>query len=86
MRPLGNYLIRISIYILHIIHFLMIFANFGVFSLMVTDGRTNGHTDGRMDRPSYRDARAHLKMLNKIGIPCYYLLDYIKLAGYLVTG
>ena len=25
---------------------LMIFGDFGVFSLMVTDGRTDGHTDG----------------------------------------
>ena len=31
------------------------------FSLMVTDGRTYGWTDGRTDRPSYRDARTHLK-------------------------
>ena len=45
MRPLGVYLIGISMYILNMIHFLMILANFGVFSLMVTDG----HTDGRMD-------------------------------------
>ena len=33
-----------------------------------TDGPTNRRTDGRTDRPSYRDARTHLKsvfMLNK---------------------
>ena len=69
MRHLGIYLIEISMYILNVIHFLMILANFGVFSLMVTDGRTYGHTDTRTyghkdiwtDRPSYRDARTHLK-------------------------
>ena len=43
------------------IHFLMILADFGGFSLMVTDGRTGIRTDIRMDRPSYRDARTHLK-------------------------
>ena len=47
MRPLCIYLIGISIYVLNMIHFLMILADFGVFSLMVTDGRTYGHTDGR---------------------------------------
>ena len=26
-----------------------------------TDGRTDDWTDGRVDRPSYRDARRHLK-------------------------
>ena len=35
----------------------MILGNFSVFSLMITDIRT----DGRKDRPSYRDARTHLK-------------------------
>ena len=29
-----------------------------------TDGRTDGRTDWRMDRPSYRDARTHLKTLS----------------------
>ena len=51
MRPLGIYLIGISIYVLNMIHFLMILANFGVFYLMVmgghTDQRTYGHTDGQ---------------------------------------
>ena len=47
IRPLGIYLIGISKYILNRIHFLMILANFGVFSFMVTDGRTYGHTDGQ---------------------------------------
>ena len=69
MRPLGIYFIGISIYVLNMIHFLMILADFGVFSLMLTDGhtdgrtygRTYGHTDIRTDRPSYRDARTHLK-------------------------
>ena len=65
MRPLGIYLFGISIYILSMIHFLMISGDVGVFSLMVTDIRTYGHTDGRTDirtdRPSYRDARTHLK-------------------------
>ena len=27
-----------------------------------TDGRTNRRTDGQTDRPSYRDARTHLKI------------------------
>ena len=49
MRPLGIYLIGISMYILNMIHFLMILANFGVFSLMVMDGRTYGRTHGRTD-------------------------------------
>ena len=47
MRPLGVYLIGISIYKLNMIHFLMISGNFGVFSLMVTDIQTDGHTDGQ---------------------------------------
>ena len=42
------------------IHFQMISGDFGVFSLMLTDGPrdkpTDGRTDGRTDRPSYRDA------------------------------
>ena len=29
---------------------------------MLTDIRTYGHTDGRTDRPSYRDAGTHLKI------------------------
>ena len=49
MQPLGIYLIGISMYILNMIHFLMILANFGVFSLLVTDGRIYGWTDGRTD-------------------------------------
>ena len=53
MRPLGIYLIEISIYILNMIHYLMILVDFGVFSLMLTDGhtdpRTHGWTDGRTD-------------------------------------
>ena len=49
MRLLGIYLIGISIYILNMIHFLMILADFGVFSLMVTDGRMDGRTDIRTD-------------------------------------
>ena len=61
MRPLGINLIGIFMYILNMIHFLMILANFGVFSFMITDGRTYGHTDIRTDRPSYRDAKTHLK-------------------------
>ena len=32
---------------------------------MLTDIRTNGRTDQRTDRPSYRDARTHLKRGNK---------------------
>ena len=55
MRPLGIYLIGISMYILNMIHFLMILADFGVFSLMVTDGytdvRTYRHMDGQTLRP-----------------------------------
>ena len=47
MRPLGIYLVGISIYILNMIHFLMISSNFGVFSLMVMDIRMDGHTDGQ---------------------------------------
>ena len=65
MRPLGIYFIGIYIYFLDVIHFLMILGDFRNFSLMLTDGHTDprsyGHTDGRTDRPSYRDARTHLK-------------------------
>ena len=49
MRPLGIYLIGISMYILNIFHFLMILADFSGFSLMLTDGRTDGRTHGRTD-------------------------------------
>ena len=51
MRPLSIYFIGISIHILNMIHFLMISGDFGVFSLMVTDGHTEmgkyRHTDIR---------------------------------------
>ena len=57
MRPLGVYLIGICKYILVVINFLMISGDFGGFFKMLTDIRT----DGRTDRPSYRDARTHLK-------------------------
>ena len=53
MRPLGIYLIGISIYVLNMIHFLMILADFGVFSLMVTDGHTDGRTYGHTDIRTY---------------------------------
>ena len=49
MRPLGIYLIVISMHILNMIHFKMILSNFSVFSLMLTDGPTDGRTDGRTD-------------------------------------
>ena len=49
MRPLGIYLIGIFIYILNMIHFMMILVNFGGFSLMLTDIRTEPRTDGRTD-------------------------------------
>ena len=29
-----------------------------------TDGNTDGRTDGHTDRPSYIDARTHLKIVN----------------------
>ena len=48
MRPLGIYLIGISIYILNMIHFVMILGDFsGVF--LDANGHTVGHTDGRTD-------------------------------------
>ena len=56
MRPLGIYLIGISIY-LECDSFPDDFGRFRRFSLMVTDGPT----DIRTDTPSYRDARTHLK-------------------------
>ena len=34
---------------------------------MVTDIRTDGHTDGRTDKPFYRDARTHLKRPDMTG-------------------
>ena len=49
MRPLGVYLIGISIYILDVIQFLMIVGNFGGFAKMLTDTRTHGRMDGRTD-------------------------------------
>ena len=58
MRPLGVYLIGISIYILNMIHFLMILGHFGVFFKMLTNRRTDGQTD----RPSHRNATTHLTM------------------------
>ena len=72
MRPLGIYLIGISIYnlyILKMIHFLMILVDFWRFFLNAngrtygwthgrTYGRTHGWTDIRTDRPAYR---THLK-------------------------
>ena len=56
MRPLGV-LSHWNMYILSdvlkcwktMIDFLMIFGDFGVFSLMVTDGRTDIRTDGQID-------------------------------------
>ena len=32
----------------------------------MTDRRTDGPTDGRTDTPSYRDARTHLKRMDKL--------------------
>ena len=86
MRPLGIYVIGISIYILNMIHFMMISGDFGVFSLMLTDGhtdprtdpRTDGRTDIRTDRPSYRDARTHLKtghQMRSEDLPAYFFLN-----------
>ena len=73
MRPLGIYLIGISIYILNMIHFMMISGDFSVFSLMLTDGHTDPRRDGRTDiwtdRSSYIDARTHLKTL-QLAISC----------------
>ena len=48
MRPLGIYLIGISIYILNMIHSLMISGDFGGFFLDAY-GHTDGHTDIRTD-------------------------------------
>ena len=45
MRPLGIYLIEISIYILNMTDF----GQFRRFSLMLTDPRTDGPTDGGTD-------------------------------------
>ena len=50
MRPLGVYLIGISIYILNLIHFLMISGDFGGYFLDAngqTDGRTYPHIEMR---------------------------------------
>ena len=44
MRPLGIHLIGIHIYVLDKIHSLMISGDFGVFSLMLTDIRTDEQT------------------------------------------
>ena len=66
-----------------------VIENFSLKSLvlkilvMVTDGHTDGRTDIRTDRPSYRDARTHLKNgggLNDvvthciIGKPCHQII------------
>ena len=48
MRPLGIYLIRISKYILNLIHFLMISGDFGSYFLDA-NGHTDIRTDGRTD-------------------------------------
>ena len=59
MRPLGIYLIGISMYILNMIHFLIISGDFGGFFLDANghtdgymDGRKDGRTDGRTDGQS----------------------------------
>ena len=70
MRPLGIYVIGISIYILNTIHFMMISGNFGVFSLMLTGIWIDRWTDGRIDRPYYRDASTHLKREKYPTFPC----------------
>ena len=49
MRPLGIYLIGISINVLNMIYFMKVLGDFGVFSLMLTDGPMDGQTHGRMD-------------------------------------
>ena len=74
MRPLGIYLIGISMYILNMIHFLMILADFGVFSLMVTDGRTYGRTyDGRTNPLIEMRGRIYKRIYDRcniiIGLP-----------------
>ena len=62
MRPLVIYLIGISIYILNMIHFLKISGHFGVFSLMLTDGRTDIRTRGR----TYGRTDPHIEMRGRI--------------------
>ena len=67
MRPLGIYFIGIYIYI-GCDSFPDDFGQFPQFFLNAnghTDPRTYRHTDGRTDRPSYRDAKAHLKSERK---------------------
>ena len=63
MRPLSIYLIGISIY-LEYDSFPDDFGRFRRFFLN-GNGWTYRHTDIRTDRPSYRDARTHLKRENK---------------------
>ena len=76
MRPLGIYLIRISIYILNMIHFLVISGDFGVFSLMLTDIRTHGHTDIRTDGRT--DGRTHPLIEMRRHILKWYFFAKIK--------
>ena len=45
-----------------------------VFEKRVTDPRTDGWTDGRTDRPGYRDARTHLKTLARFLWARWYML------------
>ena len=41
---------------------MLIQAQFGGFSLMVTDGHTDGRTNERTDKPTDRDVRTHLEI------------------------
>ena len=66
------------------IHFMMILVNFGVFSLMLTDIRTDGPTDWQMDRPSYRDV--FLTDASKIVAKVLDDQWYLSLSGCVVVG
>ena len=65
MRPLGVYLIGISVYILNMIHFLMIPGVFGVFFL-VANGHTDGHMDGHTDIRTDGRTDPHIEMRGRI--------------------
>ena len=69
MRPLGIYLIGISICILNMIHSLMISGDFGGVFLDAnghTDIRTYGHTDGRTYGRTDGRTDPHIEMRGRI--------------------
>ena len=58
----------------------------GIFGKGVMDGHTDGRTDERTDRPSYRDARTHLKIFQWVWFCSMNLRFPITSLGLTVKG